>query len=283
MNGKSLVLVLFWALFLVCGFQYFLLFPTTCIEHDLDEKAHWYALQAPDNRQHEVEEQLRQHYFDSISNEVVFAIPYLFDFTYAELKQQQLQLGLDLKGGMAFTLGIDMASSIKSLLLDEEDEKVQWALQEASKQTSVYSIDFLSLFLEHYQAIEQHENIIRNFMHHPQLRQQLDHRATIHFVETQIRTQVQQLVERTAQSIRVRCDALGLLQLQIRSDRNRTQIEVEFPTGKDPGRIRKLLTQRSSLAFWPTYRITDPGIRAAFVQADQLLDTMEPAETISEH
>ena len=68
-----------------------------------------------------------------------------------------------------------------------------------------------------------------------------------------------------------RLNGAGLSQPNITAAISKQQLHIEIPGAQHPERIRSMVTATASLEFWETYRITDEGIREAFVAADELL------------
>jgi len=64
----------------------------------------------------------KSRYLDSMSNETVLSIPFLKDYSYSELKRQQLALGLDLKGGMSTVLEVDLSEFLRVLAGNNKNE-----------------------------------------------------------------------------------------------------------------------------------------------------------------
>ncbi len=54
-------------------------------------------------------------YLDSMANEVVYNFIDLKKYTFREVQQRELNLGLDLQGGMNVTLEVSVADAIKAL------------------------------------------------------------------------------------------------------------------------------------------------------------------------
>ncbi len=274
MKNKSLIKTLFGALVLACSFQYFLILPTISIESTAIEKVELYANQFPSLNAEDIKQQYLQDYLDSISNEVVFSIPYVTDYTYQSLKRQQLQLGLDLKGGMRVTLGFDQVSFLKHLTNDPKDLLFAEVMERTGDITSALSRDFIPTFFGVYQQMENKEKIVQKFLDHPQLVEDLNIHSSVEDVETVVTQLSIDMVHQTKSLLEERINALGLAQNQINLDLSNHQINIEFPGVKNPERIRGHLLSGGALEFWETYRITDPGIKDAFIEANQLLARM---------
>ena len=102
MQGKGFIKLLLVLLIIVSLLQCAYIIPTNRVENKADSYAQSLVSSMPDGIEKiEKKRQLVSNYLDSMSSETIFSIPLLKDYTYDELKKQQLALGLDLKGGMS--------------------------------------------------------------------------------------------------------------------------------------------------------------------------------------
>ena len=269
MKNKSLIKVLFWTLFLVVTFQFSLAIPTTLVERSAANKAYNYAQDFPIEQQENVKQIYEQSYLDSIATEVVFSIPYIANFTYNDLKDQQLQLGLDLKGGMQLTLKLNTADFLKNLAGDKQRANFDKALNYADSKTGLSQDEYIAAFFDHYQQLESKESIIQLFSRHPQINQLAPSsisalKIAIHQLITTAITDTQFLLEQ-------RINGHGLSQTKISKDVKNNFIYVEVPGAQNPERIRSILVANAKLEFWDTYRITDKSIMESFYAADKRL------------
>ena len=105
MQGKGFVKFLLIALTAVCVLQYIYMIPTYNVEKDAEAHAESLVSNLPDGSTERITKKraYNAEYLDSMSSEEIFSIPLLKDFTYNELKEQNLALGLDLKGCLLYT------------------------------------------------------------------------------------------------------------------------------------------------------------------------------------
>ncbi|RMD74063.1 MAG: protein translocase subunit SecDF, partial [Bacteroidetes bacterium] len=132
---------------LVTLYQFLLILPARQVEKSAEAYAEQVAAKVEDPEQKtEVYKAARTAYLDSMSSEVVFRIPLIKEFTYQELKAQQLALGLDLKGGMSVVLQVDLRDFILALANNSDDPDFRKALDLASEKLKSSQSDFVTLF-----------------------------------------------------------------------------------------------------------------------------------------
>ncbi|OUV72876.1 MAG: hypothetical protein CBC83_06815, partial [Flavobacteriales bacterium TMED123] len=68
-----------------------------------------------------------KYYLDSISSEKVYDI-WVKDYTYKECQEREINLGLDLKGGMNVTLEVSVVDVIRALANNTNDENFNIAI-----------------------------------------------------------------------------------------------------------------------------------------------------------
>ena len=260
MKTSSITKTLFWAMFIACSFQFSLMIPTGIIENKAETQAELYAHSFPAAQQAAIKEQYVQNYLDSIAEEVLFAIPYVVEYTYPALKKQQLQLGLDLKGGVQVTLGLNAAAFITNLASQSTNTLFVESLAQTQQMSSLTLKESIHYFFDVYTQVEKEETILRLFSKHPQVQQTA---ATPTSIAT-LKNTIFQLAETTLQHTQLlltqRTNSLGLGQTNITEDLDNLYIHVELPGATNPERVREMLLATASLEFWETYRVTDPGI-----------------------
>ena len=273
MKNKSLIKALFWTLVMVVTFQFSLAIPTILVERTAASKANSYAQDFPIEQQDAVQRMYKQSYLENMANEVIFKIPYLAKFTYNDLKDQQLQLGLDLKGGMQLTLRLNTADFLIDLASDTQGTNFQNALEYADSKSGLSQETYIDAFFDRYQQLEPTESIIRLFSKHPQI--DLIDAPSISSLKMTIHQLIATAVDDTQFLLEQRINGHGLSQSKISKDVQNNFIHVEVPGVQNPERIRSILVANAALEFWDTYRITDRGVTEAFYAADKLLQEVD--------
>jgi SecD/SecF fusion protein len=283
-QGKGMIRFFFVLLVLVFLLQLFYMFPTRKVEKRADEHAAMVATGIDDPiEKHQVEKDARVAYLDSISDEVIFKVPLIKEFTYNDLKKRQLALGLDLKGGMSTVLQVDLEDFLKALSNNSRDPEFLLAASNAKEALKNSQSDYITLFAEEFEKTDSDKNLAAIFMRNESLRDQINYETSNAEVVRIIRAQADETVDRTYKRIKDRIDKFGVVQPNVFLDKSRDLISVELPGVSNPARAREYLQASAKLEFWNTYRINDGGIFEAMVEADRRLkglDTTEVPEVI---
>lgn len=266
MQGKGLVKVFLVLITVVCLLQFTYFIPTNRVESDAASYAS--SISGSEDPLNESYKTARARYLDSMSSEEVFSIPLLKSYTYNELKQQQLALGLDLKGGMSTTLQVDLEDFLKSLAgRNANNVEFLKALDNTREAMKSSQSNYITLFVSEYRTIAGDNKLAKIFARSETLGE-ISTSTTDGEIERLLRSKADQTVNLTFERLKQRIDRLGVAQPNVSLDPNRDLILVEMPGIDNPERAKQFLTASAKLEFWEVYRTTDPGISAAFQQAD---------------
>jgi SecD/SecF fusion protein len=271
MQGKGLIKVLLFLLIAVTLLQILYVLPTRKVERDADLYAQQVASKVAEADRYEVTKTARYNYLDSMSGEEIFSIPLLSNLTYDDLKKRQLALGLDLKGGMSSVLQVDLKEMLVNLSGDSRDEEFKQALNDAEAAQASSQSDYISLFAQQMQRINPDKKLSKIFMRDQGLREIINADTPNGEVVSILREKADETVKLTFNMLKQRIDKLGVTQPNVSLDESRDLIMVEMPGIDNPQRARNFLQASAALEFDNTYRINDPGVLAAFTQADGIL------------
>ncbi|HRH99907.1 MAG TPA: protein translocase subunit SecDF [Saprospiraceae bacterium] len=282
MEQKGLVKWILFALLAVCLIQLVFHFPTMRVEREAEEVAQAAGAGITDESQrYNAEKLARIHYLDSISGEKILKIPLLKDYTYTDLKKQQLALGLDLKGGMSSVLQIDLKDFLMSLSGQSKDPIFTQALANADAQLVNSQSDYITLFVQEFKKIANGKTLASIFSKSATLKDRINFESSDNDVQRVIRQMADETVDLTFKRIKDRIDKFGATQPNVSLDKARDMIVVELPGVDNPERARKYLQASAKLEFWEVYRISDPGVFNAFVEADAKLKSLTSGDTTS--
>ncbi|MEO0732467.1 MAG: protein translocase subunit SecDF, partial [Bacteroidota bacterium] len=270
MQGKGLIKFFLVVMLLVTAYQYFFVIPTNAVEADADE----YAQEQSGETEGEDYRQMRALYLDSISDQTVFRIPLIKSFTYQDLKAQQLNLGLDLKGGMSVVLQVDLREFIRTLARNSKDPTLEEALEAASQAQANAQDDYIFLFGDAWNDVRGDKTLAPIFSRNDALRDQIPQGTSDAEVIRILREQADEAVASTYELLKKRIDRLGVVQPNVSLDADRDLILVELPGIENPARARAFLTGAANLEFFDVKRIDQASINS-LVQIDQLLDRRE--------
>lgn len=188
-----------------------------------------------------------QHITDSLRGETVFNFLGM-KYTYQEVKEKELQLGLDLQGGMSVTLEVGLDGLVESMSNNPKDPGLQRAISEAVRMKANSEADFVNLFGQAYQKVNPNGKLAVLFTKASQPKITLS--STNDQVLAVIRAEAKEAVKRTYNVLSKRIDKFGVSQPSINLDENKGVITVELAGVKNPESVRKYLQATAKLQFW---------------------------------
>ncbi|MBQ4184033.1 MAG: hypothetical protein II652_03720, partial [Bacteroidales bacterium] len=207
-------------------------------------------------------------YVDSISAEKVY-----LGYTYKSVKEKEINLGLDLKGGMNVMLQVQLEDLVKALSENSNDPDFLKALDQARKNNVNSSQDFISLFEQAWAENANGRRLAEIFGTY-ELREKVRNESTDKEVIEVIRGEAKSAIDNSFNVLRNRIDRFGVTQPNIQQVGNSGKILIELPGVKDPERVRKLLQGTASLEFWPTFQASEVDIYAADARVAEVLGNL---------
>lgn len=277
MQGKGLVKVFLVLIIAVCLLQFAYFIPTNKAENAADAYASKMTGKSVNDPVSSEFKLARANYLDSVSGTPVFSIPMIKEYTYSELKQQQLALGLDLKGGMSALLQVDLSDFLKGLAgRNANNPEFLKALANADDAMKTSQSDFITLFTDQYRAIAGPDKLSKLFAKSDALGE-VSANSNDGAITALIRQKANETVKLTFERLKQRIDKLGVAQPNVSLDPNRDLITVEMPGIDNQQRAEEFLTRSAKLEFWDTYRYNDAGIMQAFQMADKMANGGAPS------
>ncbi|GAA4327754.1 protein translocase subunit SecD [Flaviaesturariibacter amylovorans] len=175
--------------------------------------------------------------------------------SYQTAKQNELNLGLDLQGGINVTLEVELAGLLQSMANNSRDPQFLQALQNADKRKANSDADFVTLFRDEYKKLNPNGRLATLFAVAGQDR--IKPNATDDQVVSAIRTEANDAFDRTFRVLQTRIDQFGVAQPNINPDKQRGIITVELPGVQDEERVRKFLQSSANLQFWEVYNLSE--------------------------
>ncbi len=186
---------------------------------------------------------------------------------YRKCKEQELNLGLDLKGGMNVMMEISVPDIIYALSGNSDDATFREAMRQAEEQHLNSQKDFVDLFGEAYAKLDPNAKLAPIFLY--EFKDKITVNSTNDEVLKVIKDETDLAIDRSYQILRTRIDRFGVAQPNIQKLESSGRILVELPGIKDPKRVRKLLQGTAQLEFWETYNFNE--IAQYFAEANELL------------
>lgn len=191
---------------------------------------------------------------DSLSGKEIYNLG-IAKFTYQEAKEQQLNLGLDLQGGMNVVLEVSLDELIRNMSTNPEDPSIKAAIAEANRLKVSSQEDFVTLFAQAYQ--KQNPNGRLASLYARASDKDINFNSSNDDVIKKIRKESKGAIERTYKVLSTRIDKFGVAQPNLSLDENRGIISVELAGVNNPERVRKYLQATAKLEFWRTYALQD--------------------------
>ena len=214
-------------------------------------------------------------YIDSISAEKVF-----LGYTYQSVKEKEINLGLDLKGGMNVMLQVQLEDLVKALSGGSTDPDFVAALAQAKANNVNSSADFIGLFEEAWNQIAPARRMAEVFGTY-ELRDKIKPESTNREVVDVIRAEAKSAVDNSFNVLRNRIDRFGVTQPNIQQVGNSGKILIELPGVKDPERVRKLLQGTASLEFWPTYQGNEVDLYSVDARVAEILSNLGDSTAVA--
>ena len=192
-----------------------------------------------------------QHLLDSSRDVKIYPV---IGTSYLKCKENELNLGLDLQGGMNVTLNVDLEGVIKSLSNNPKDPQLVNALNITDAQKAKSDLDFISLFGQVFKQQNPGVNLSSLFAGVGKTIKITDNDQQ---VLDQLNSISKNAINQTYKILSKRIDQFGVAQTSINLDANKDIITVELPGVQDAVRVRKLLQASAHLQFWEVYNISE--------------------------
>lgn len=190
-----------------------------------------------------------QYFLDSVSNLTAFNIG-VRQYTYKECKEREINLGLDLRGGMNVMMEVSIADVVRALGSFSPDPMFNEVMDKAiERNKNTPNSDFVSIFAEVWQETDANAQMSAIFSWEMKAINANSSNAEV--VEA-IRTETAGAFDRTFQILRQRIDKFGVAQPNIQKLERTQRVLIELPGVKEPERVRKLLQGTAQLEFWET-------------------------------
>ncbi|MBU2527005.1 MAG: protein translocase subunit SecDF [Bacteroidetes bacterium] len=254
----------------------------TFVANSIEEKAKMYAagqVDASAENYTQLREQAERSYLDSLKNEKVYNLGFT-SYNYSEVKDRELNKGLDLKGGINVILQISVKDIIRGLSNYSKEPTFNEALLLADQLQKQTQDAYVESFFQAFDQVNA-KNGTNVKLASPDIFANKSLSGSINFdsadneVKNVIRTKVDESVVSAFEVLRKRIDKFGVTQPNIQRLGSTGRILVELPGAKDIDRVKKLLQSTAQLEFWETYKADElvPFISAA---NQYLKETVKP-------
>lgn len=207
-----------------------------------------------------------RNYLDSVASVKAYPFP---AYTFKECQDRELNLGLDLKGGMNVMLEVSVADLIVNLSDNNQNPTFKKAIILAKERQAKTQSDFITLFYEAFKEIDPKAQLSAIFGTYS-MKDRIKHGTSDADVLKILRQEANDAIDNSLNVLRSRIDKFGVVQPSIQKlEGNSGRILIELPGVKEPKRVRKLLQGTANLQFWETYYY--PEVYSYFMKANERL------------
>ncbi len=274
MKNKGFVVFLTIIISLLCIYYLSFTFVAQSIQKD--------ATEANTDENGNIDFAEKQRYLDSVWNEPIYNLLGI-EYTYQQVKETELNLGLDLQGGMHVTLEVSPVDILKGLSANNPDPDFQAALVEAKQNIRGTQINYVDEFYSVFSSKAPNKSLASIFSNAAN-RGRISLNSSDDEVLEIINSEVESAIDRSFNILRTRIDRFGTSQPNIQRLQGTGRIQIELPGVDNPERVRKLLQGVAKLEFWEVYEINEisPTLESinGLLVAEQ--ETALPADDLSD-
>ena len=266
MQNKGLIRLFAIILSVVCLYQ----LSFTWFAKNVENDAVIYAETKADASDAESLGIMQKEYLDSVANTPVVNLGFT-DFTYNEVKEKEINLGLDLKGGINAILEVSVRDILFGLSNESKNPVFNDALIKASQAQKNSDKDYLQLFYEAFAASSNGSVNLSDpsIFGNKSLKDKINFKMTDEEVKPILQEEVKGSINTAFEVLRSRIDRFGVTQPNIQRIGESGRILIELPGAKDIDRVRKLLQSTAELQFWEVY--TNQDLAQFFLSANTTL------------
>ncbi|MDD2633970.1 MAG: protein translocase subunit SecDF [Bacteroidales bacterium] len=281
MRNKGAIITVSVLLTVICLYYLSFTFMTKRVESKADNYAEArfesMKLEVEESEKIYIVDSLTKRYLDSMSNQVVYTL--FKKYTYMDCKEREMNLGLDLKGGMNITLEISAQDVIKALSNNQSDSTLIKAIELANAGTIEQTgTNYIEVFGNAFSSISTPNSpSLASLFITTSNQEDITIKSSNEEVIAYIRNQYDAAINNAFDVLRKRIDHFGVVQPNIQRDvAVKGVFHIELPGIKDPERVEELLRQAAVLEFWETYNAEEIYDRLS--EANILIAEIKDAE-----
>lgn len=243
----------------------------TFISNGVQEKATAFATDASGN----IDFAKKRAYLDSVWRQPVYNFLGA-SYTYQEVKETELGLGLDLQGGMHVTLEVSPVEIVKGIAGNPKNDAFNAAVAEAKEASKTSNAKFVDLFYAAWQKNNPGKALSAVFATAAN-RGRISLESTDAEILEIIDTEVENAIDRSFNILRTRIDRFGTSQPNIQRIAGSGRIQIELPGADNQERVRNLLQGVAKLQFWEVLELNEYGGSIEEINKAWVADQKNPA------
>ncbi len=178
----------------------------------------------------------------------------VFGTTYKQLLDKQLNLGLDLKGGMSVTLEVDISQLLIALSDNNANAIFRKSIEDAKAAQRNSTSPYVKLFAQAWKTNNSGGVELWRIFDTIENKGKFPVKASDDDVLKILEKEAEDAINNTENIIKKRIDQFGVTQPTVQKQMLTGRIVVELPGVNDQERVRKQLKATANLEFWDTYR-----------------------------
>jgi len=223
---------------------------------------------------------LERKYLDSVANKEIIDLG-IAKYSYNDVKDKEMNLGLDLKGGINAILQVSVKEVLKSLSNDSKNVAFNTALENADARQKNSNLNYLDLFFEEFEKIAGDTKLSDpSIFGTKALSEKIAFDEANITVKETLQEEINSSIGTAFEVLRSRIDKFGVTQPNIQRIGNSGRIQIELPGAKDIERVTKLITSKAELQFWEVH--TNAEIQNFFFAANEKVAEMLKDDSVLE-
>ncbi|WP_299059695.1 protein translocase subunit SecDF [uncultured Polaribacter sp.] len=262
MQNKGLIKVFAILFGLVSLYQLSFTFLATKVE---DDAVNYAAIKGVDSDARQ-RANFERKYLDSVANKNIIDLG-VTEYSYNDVKDKEMNLGLDLKGGINAILQVSVKEVLKSLSNDSKNEVFNQALAAADEAQKSDNANYLDLFFEEFEKIAGDTKLSDpSIFGTKALSEKITFNEANSSVKETLQEEINSSIGTAFEVLRSRIDKFGVTQPNIQRIGNSGRIQIELPGAKDIERVTRLITSKAELQFWEVH--TNAEVQNYFFSAN---------------
>jgi SecD/SecF fusion protein len=277
MQNKGLIKVFAILFGLVSLYQLSFTFLSNKVEDDAVEYS---KNKATENTTAREKASYERTYLDSVANKNIIDLG-IAEYSYNDVKEKEMNLGLDLRGGINAILQVSVKEVLKSLANDSKNESFNTALEAADVRLKQSNENYLDLFFEEFEKIAGDTKLSNpSIFGTKALSEKISFNEENATVKETLQEEINSSIVTTLEVLRSRIDKFGVSSPKIQRIGNSGRIQIELPGAKDIDRVSKLITSKAELQFWEVH--TNAEVQNFFFTANAKVAEMLKDDSVLE-